>query len=235
MSEPTPANKSLITTNAHGAMMPSDHGQLYRMAEQLANSDLVPKSLKGKPADVFLVFQMGAELGLAQTQSLKSIHVINGIPAMSAETLGALVLGSGLCEDHAVRMTGEGDTLAVHVKVKRKGIATPHESSFSIAEAKKAGVTSNPSWSKWPIDMLTARAKSRSYRIMFPDVIKGVMAYEEAIDIPRTASSVSQFSNFDSVSMKQDEPSPALRKKVEPIPEEESVPPGNSPPSFVNQ
>jgi len=59
--------------------------------------------------------------------------------------------------------------------------------SFSIQEAKSAGLyRQGGPWSKFPKDMLFARALSRLARQLFPDVIKGV--YVEG-EIPREESS----------------------------------------------
>jgi len=222
MSEPTanlPAAKpkSLIRADESGALRPQDHEELYRLAAQMAGSSLLPESLRNKPADVFMVFQMGAELGLSMIQSVKSIHVIKGTPALSAESMGALVLASGLCEDQTVWITGEGKTLTAHVKVKRKGMNSPQESSFSMAEAVTAGVASNPNYAKYPGDMLTARAKARAYRILFPDVVKGMSAVEEAQDFaPRGAAPAlaGRPQAQTGQPAAQEAPSPALRRRV---------------------
>ena len=61
-------------------LVPTNFDQLVRFSEMAAQSDLVPRDYKGKPANVMLAVQMGSELGLAPMQALQSIAVINGRP-----------------------------------------------------------------------------------------------------------------------------------------------------------
>src|SRR3954465_11282190 len=49
----------------------------FRIANQLAQSNLAPNIYKNKPQDILVAMQLGAEIGLPPMQSLQSIAVIN--------------------------------------------------------------------------------------------------------------------------------------------------------------
>lgn len=51
----------------------------------IALSELIPKALRGKPANCLAVILYGQEIGLSQMQSMQTVHVVEGKPSMSAE------------------------------------------------------------------------------------------------------------------------------------------------------
>lgn len=185
VAKPKAEKKDLAPIQVDGAQLVfHSHSDMYRAARQVATSGIIPKAFQGRPDDIFVAWMTGAEHGFSPMQSLNAIVVINGRASMYAEAMTALVLNSGLCEDHACTYSGQGKTRTAHCKTTRKGIPTPHEATFSIADAETAGLLSNPNYKKYPDAMLMARAKSINYRIMFPDVLKGMRSQEEVVTIP---------------------------------------------------
>jgi hypothetical protein len=150
----------------------------------IANSNFVPQEYRGKPGDILVCLQMGAELGLSPLAALQSISVINGKPSVWGDGAIALVQASGLLVDHAEDVEGEGDERYGYCRMVRRGRATPYMKKFSIADAKRAGLWGRNVWKGYPDVMLVARARSACMRAAFPDVLKGVITREEAIDYP---------------------------------------------------
>lgn len=232
MSETPTKALAPIATNANGAIVPADHGEMFRFATAAAKSTLVPAAFRGKPDDIFIAMQQGAELGFTPMQALNSIAVINGKATLYAEAMGALVMQSGLCEEHTVWMSGEGKARTAHIKTKRKGMNTVQETRFSMQDAETAGLTRNPTYKSYPDLMLMARAKANNYRLQFPDVCKGVAAREEMQDTPRTASATSRMTTT-AQATDASAPSPALRRKVvesdpDPVVEVPAAPPAEA-------
>src|SRR6266478_3926901 len=64
------------------AFTPTNLTEAIALSKLIAGSDLAPKDFKGKPANVLIAMQMGAEVGLAPMQSLQNIAVINGRPSL---------------------------------------------------------------------------------------------------------------------------------------------------------
>lgn len=158
---------------------------MLRFANVVAKTDFAPKDFRGKPESCFLAIQHGAEIGLTPMQSLQNIACINGRPAIWGDAALALVLGSSACEYVRERVEGEGDNSVAICEAKRRSQAVPVTARFSAADAKRAGLwaKSGP-WTQYPARMLQLRARGFALRDGFPDVLKGLVTTEEAMDYP---------------------------------------------------
>jgi hypothetical protein len=163
---------------------PTSLSEAMEFSKLIANSNFVPMEYRGKPGDILVCLQMGAELGLSPLAALQSISVINGKPSVWGDGAIALVQASGLLVDHEEDVEGEGDERYGYCRMVRRGRATPYLKRFSIADAKRAGLWGRNVWKGYPDVMLVARARSACMRAAFPDVLKGVITREEAIDYP---------------------------------------------------
>lgn len=73
----------------------ADMDQAWRMAQAFAAADIVPTSLRGKPANVFLTMLYGQRLGLPPEIAINEIAVVKGKPRMSGQLLLAKVREAG--------------------------------------------------------------------------------------------------------------------------------------------
>jgi hypothetical protein len=162
---------------------PTTFDQLMIFSEKAAQSDLVPKDYKGKPANIFLAVQMGSELGLSPMQSLLSIAVINGRAGVWGDGLIGLCRASPLCQDIVETFEGDGDSRVAVCVATRLG-STPVTSRFSVADAKKAQLWGKNVWATYPDRMLQNRARGFSLRDAFPDLLRGLKTVEELRDTP---------------------------------------------------
>ena len=184
-------------------LTPTTFDQLCTFADMAASSGMVPKAYDGKPGAIMIAVQMGAELGLSPMQSLTSIAVINGRPGVWGDGLIGICRGSPLCEDIIETIEGEGDQRTATTIAKRRG-ATPVTRSFSVADAKRAGLwqteekvkrksreggwyetTNDSTWYRYPDRMLTNRARGFALRDAFPDLLRGLKTVEELRDYPQ--------------------------------------------------
>lgn len=143
--------------------------------EMAVKSGLLPKAIN-TPEAAIIVMLKGRELGLPPMQALNSIVVIQGKPTISAEGMAALIFRDH--GDNALRFTETSATKAT-VRYQRKSWKEPQEFSFTMEDAKRAGVTNNPTWNKYPAAMLRARCISAVARLAFPDTIGGLYTPEE--------------------------------------------------------
>lgn len=162
--------------------------ELYRFAVAVSKTPFAPRDFKS-PEAIMIAVQYGLEIGLSPMQSLQGVAVVNGKPALYGDALLGVVLGSGLVEDISETIEGEGDARTAICRVKRRGMATPIVRTFSVKDAKAAGLwgKSGP-WTQYPDRMLPMRARSWALRDGFSDVTRGLIAAEEAQDIPSPAS-----------------------------------------------
>lgn len=175
-----------LTTRAasRGIATPTNMGDAMRLAEMLANSTMVPATYKGKPGDVLVAVQMGAELGLSPLQALQNIASINGRPSVWGDAALALAQSHPLYVSHREWIEGEGDDMAGCCEVTRRGSA-PHVARFSVRQAKKANLWSKSGpWQQYPERMLVLRARGFALRDKFADALRGLITAEEAQDIP---------------------------------------------------
>ena len=161
-------------------LSPQTFEQALTFSKYLADSDLVPKDFKGKPANCLIAMQWGAELGLKALQAIQNLAVINGRPALWGDAVIAIVRGSPLCE--YVNESDDGETATC--RVKRKG--EPEQvRTFSMEDARKAGLAGKQGpWTSYPKRMRQMRARAFALRDVFPDVLRGMPVAEELMDTP---------------------------------------------------
>ena len=155
---------------------------IYRFSQAVVKSGL---AAKGDTAETVMVkIAMGLEVGLAAMQSVQNIAVINGKPSVWGDAMPGLCYASGLVEELAEWEEGEGDNLTAYCRAQRRG-QPPVTRSFSWSDAKRAKLSSKSGpWQDYPRRMLQMRARSFALRDAFPDVLRGLIAAEEARDYP---------------------------------------------------
>lgn len=160
--------------------VPTTIDEALSYAKIIAESSFCPKDYKGKPGDVLVACQMGAEVGLSPLQSLQNIAVINGRPSIWGDAMLAIVLIHPDFEK--IKEWKEGDT--AYCMVKRKDMQEKTV-PFSVNDAKKAGLWTKPGpWQQYPDRMLQLRARGFALRDLFADALKGLIPAEEAQDMP---------------------------------------------------
>jgi len=162
-------------------MMPTAASEMMGLAKVCEL--LVKSSFCGvkKPEDALWIVATGHSLGIDPVTSLRGIHVISGKPVLSADLMAAVAMRHPDCLClQVVEMT----PLKATVKVQRRGWSEPTLFSFSVEDAKNAGLLNNPTWKKYPADMCKARAIARAARAAFPDALLGVYV-EGELDEPR--------------------------------------------------
>lgn len=161
------------------SLAPRSLEEAFRLADMLADSEMVPKDFRGKPGNCMIAIQWGAEIGLKPLQALQNLAVINGRPCLWGDALIALVRSSPLCEHIIESMAPNGTATCL---VKRRG--EPEQArSFSDADAKTAGLLGKQGpWQTNPARMKQMRARGFALRDVFPDVLKGIALAEEVMD-----------------------------------------------------
>lgn len=154
-----------------------------KLATQLASSELVPKSFRNKPQDLFICWAMGYQVGLTPEQSMQCIAVINGKPAMWGDDMLALCMSHKEFDDIIEEpILKEASIIGYTCTVKRKGKADK-VNVFTLDMAKKAGLLAKGGvWTQYPERMLKLRARGFSLRDAFPDALKGIKPREEVED-----------------------------------------------------
>lgn len=164
---------------------PTTIAEALAIAKVIADSDLVPKDYKGKPANVLIAWEISSELGIPPIQGMQNISVINGRAAVWGELATAIVQRHALTESlqfstaEEVAKTGKAWTRMT--RKDRPGMV--YEYSFSREDAKTAGLlTKEGTWRNYPNWMLQMRANAFCYKMGAADMLKGLTVAEEAMD-----------------------------------------------------
>jgi hypothetical protein len=155
---------------------------VIKLASYIAPTEFVPQGMQGRPAVVAAAILHGRELGLGPMTALAGTHVIHGRVGLSSEAMRGLVLAAG----HSLRYEETTSARCV-VHGRRAGEDDWTKVEWTIGDAQKAGLTvakaSSDRWSKYPRQMLAARATAELCRLLFADVIHGMSALEELDDV----------------------------------------------------
>lgn len=163
------------------SLAPQNIEEALKFADMMSKSNLVPKEFTGNPGNILVAIQWGMELGLQPMQAMQNIAVINGRPSLWGDSVIALVRSSPLCE--YINETDDGHTATC--TVKRKGDPNEHVRTFSMEDAKQAGLAGKQGpWTNYPKRMRQMRARAFALRDVFPDVLRGMPIAEELMDMP---------------------------------------------------
>lgn len=206
IEQPNKLTAPLIAGARPRAIVPADIDQVWRFASLVAKSGMAPRDMQ-KPETITVAIMHGLEVGLTPLMALQRIAVINGRPSIWGDGAMGLVRASGLCEFVFEAVTGEGERMIGVCRVKRKGEKEQIERTFSVDDAKKAGLWGKQGpWQQYPKRMLQMRARAFALRDLFADVLGGLYIAEEleGLDEPKDVTPRAPVSGV------RTEPPPAL-------------------------
>jgi hypothetical protein len=120
-----------------------------------------------------LKMQLGKELGIGPAASLKSIQFIGDGPALSANTMAALVKRAYPRYDYRVKAhTNSKCEIEFLRDGKPQGTV-----AYSMDDAKLAGLVGKDVWKKYPKALLFSRALAIGFRMYCGDLALGGLVY----------------------------------------------------------
>ena len=138
-------------------------------AKALADSGLLPKQYQGWPANVLWAMEYGEMLGLSPMAAITGVHVIEGKPSASAGLISALVRRAG----HKLRVRGDAKSATCQI-VRADDPDYTFEVTFTMDDAKVAGLTGKPVWKQYGPSMLKARAITQCARDACEEALFGL-------------------------------------------------------------
>lgn len=166
-------------------------GDAWLLAQVYHRAGMVPSGFKNVQ-QVMVALLAGSELGLPVTTSLKWIMSFGGMPVLFGDGPIGVSLRSGQVEWFDNGYTGDvgKDDRTAWFEIKRRGILKSARRTFSMAEAKAAGLTGKDNWKKFPDRMLFNRARAYAIRDLFSDCLGGLSIYEELEDVVEVQAEV---------------------------------------------
>ena len=177
---------ALITGGRIAAIVPQNIEEAFRLAQAIAAANMAPKAYNRDANAIMVGILHGMEVGFTPMAALQSIAVINGAAQVWGDGALALIQASGELDDinEVVDFDDDGNPVAAHCTIVRKGRKSPVARTFSRASAQKAQLWNKPGpWQQYPQRMLQMRARSWAMRDSFADVLRGLGVAEEARDM----------------------------------------------------
>jgi hypothetical protein len=144
-------------------------GPVGQLATQIARTQFVPKAMQGQPASVAASILTGREMGLGPMTALRGIDVIEGRPSLTSEMLAARIFAAG----HRIEWRHVADD-KVTVRIERGDGLSEAETTWTMHDARRAGLANKQNWVRYPRAMLRARALSECAQLACPDVALGL-------------------------------------------------------------
>lgn len=142
--------------------------QELRGAQNLMRSGLVPSDIKTPEAAMFIILT-GRDLGMSPVQSLRNIRVIKGKVEVAADAqLGKFHSAGG--RSRFLTLTND----AAKLELSAPWLTAPHVESFTMDDAKTAGLAGGDSWRKYPKAMLRSRAITAGLKSVGFDACAGI-------------------------------------------------------------
>jgi hypothetical protein len=137
------------------------------------------------------------ELGIPPITGLAGIMVIGNRAAVYGDLAIALVHRTGKLRSFNVEQIGKApkpkdelrdwpDDYGWKITIERAGISTPYVSTFTVTDAKRAGLWAavrRKNWLMYPKDMLFRRSLSRALKISFADALDGLQFVDDLRDV----------------------------------------------------
>lgn len=170
------------------AFLPSEHdtARIWGMAGTLAQTDFVPRSIRGNVPAISAAMLTGRELGILPMRALRQINVIDGKPSPSPELMMALALKAGhrlevvvTTRDRCVVEVHRTDWPDEKVRELEWTLEDAVDAGLCTidAETGKARARSSKGhklpWESYTRAMLRSRAVSEAARTWLPDVVEG--------------------------------------------------------------
>lgn len=161
----------------------------WTLANVYYKSGMAPSSFKNVQ-QVMVALLAGSELGLPVTTSLRWIMSFGGMPVLYGNGPLGVAMRTGLVEWFDSGYEGEPgtDSRMAWFEIKRKGVEKSVRRTFSLADARKAGLLGKDIWKKYDERMLFHRSKGYAINDLFPDAVGG-LGILELMDDPEPSPS----------------------------------------------
>jgi hypothetical protein len=138
-------------------------------ADRLCNAVLLPAQYRDKPANILWAIEYGETLGITPMAAITGVHVIEGKPSASAALISGLVRRAG----HKLRVTGDAFSATAQI-IRADDPDYTFSVTFTIEDARTAGLTGKAVWKNYPASMLKSRAITQVARDACEEILFGL-------------------------------------------------------------
>jgi len=153
----------------------SEMDTLWKMAVGFVRSGLYGFK---KPDECFALLMVAHSEGKHPATAVQEYDIVNGKPSLKASAMLARFQAAG----GKIKWVERTDTVAAAYFIHDQA-DSEEPFRFTMEDAKRAGITGNPTWKKYPRQMLSARVISEGVRATFPGCLGGAHLPGEAPDL----------------------------------------------------
>jgi hypothetical protein len=157
----------------------------FKTLAVLSHGPAVPDRYFDKPNDMYAAILYGRELGIGPMEAIGQLYLVDGSVSMTAKLMSALIHEAGHVLKIKATLT-KADVTCLRWHAPSRQMIEVGVSSFSMEDAKRAGLKDKPTYKQYPRTMLTNRAISQAARMFYADVISGVGYVAEELGVPLT-------------------------------------------------
>ena len=145
--------------------------QIEGLSAKLIDSEALPNTIKNA-SQLMMVLLSGYEADMTPMQAINSFYIVNGKITIWGSAVITQLRKAGWTLEWI-----ESTDKKAHVKISKGDVSG--EDSFTIEEAKTAGLTGKGPWRSYPKDMLRWKAIGRCIRFTCPEVLGGYYMKED--------------------------------------------------------
>jgi len=156
--------------------------RVFKLADFLSKSDIIPKHFQGKPANVFIALEMANRLQIDFFELANGLYVVHGSPAFSGTfTIGRINASGKFKTKLNFKTEGTGNEMQVTAYAQDE-TGELCSATVGMPMAIAEGWTKNTKYKSMPEHMLTYRAATFFCRRHCPEVMLGGRTVEEVQD-----------------------------------------------------
>jgi hypothetical protein len=152
-------------------------GEMQHMAQTLLASGFLPRSIKTVPQALAVMIK-GQEIGIPPMQAFAQLHVVDQRVGMAAELMMARIWER--YPKAQIKLLESSPTVCT-IECLKPGWQKPQSFTWTIEDAKSAGLIGKDNWKKYPRTMLRWRAIADMSRFAFPECLNGISHTPEEI------------------------------------------------------
>ncbi len=154
---------SLVKSNRENSIQINNLDDLSRVSQMFLDSGFFGDIQKAAQAGVKIM--AGMELDIPPMAAMREVHVFEGNTSLSGPLLAALIKRSDKYDYRIKGVNNRGAKIAFFEHGEHVG-----DASFTLQDAKDAGLMHKPNWKKYRKDMFVWRALSRGKRMYAPEI-----------------------------------------------------------------
>lgn len=156
-----------------------------RMAQVLVKSSIVPKAYQNNIPNAMVALEMAQRIGISPLMVMQNLDVIQGKPSWNSTFTIAILNSCGRFEPMRFEFSGEGDDYGCEAITMDKEGNLLRGTKIDWKMVKAEGWLTKPGskWKTMPDQMFQYRAASFFGRLYAPDLLKGMHASDEMVDI----------------------------------------------------